>query len=280
MLELRNVDFAYKNQSHVIHDVSLTVNSGDFLAIVGRNGSGKTTLTRLIMSLIKPIKGDILFQGSIIPSNSPAKMAHHIGYVFQNPDHQIFHDTVAQEASYGPKQLGYTPEQTTTFVNEALNLTGLSNLAAAYPLSLSKGQKQRLTIASALAMRPKMLILDEPTSGQDALQRHQLLQLLIKLNEQGTTILLVTHDMELLSACAQRAIVMNKGHKAFDGTVAELFQDTVQLKSWGLIEPAALKISRQLAAFGVTQTASITELSHHLTTQLRRDDHAHSSANH
>lgn len=272
MLELRNVNFAYKNQSHVIHDLSLSVSPGDFLAIVGRNGSGKTTLTRLIMSLIKPISGDILFQGNIIPNCTPAKMAHHIGYVFQNPDRQIFHDTVIEEASYGPKQLGYTPEQTTTVVNEALAVTGLSHLASAYPLSLSKGEKQRLTIASALSMQPKMLILDEPTSGQDARQRNQLLQLLLKLNQQGTTILLVTHDMDLLSACAQRAIVMAKGHKAFDGTITELFQDTLQLNNWGLIEPAALKISRQLAAFGVTQTASITDLSHDLTTIIGRDD--------
>jgi len=270
MLELRKVHFAYKNQSHVIHDVSLTVTPGEFLAIVGRNGSGKTTLTRLIMSLIKPLRGDILFQGNIIPHCTPAKMAHHIGYVFQNPDRQIFHDTVTAEASYGPKQLGYTPEQTATFVNDALAVTGLSELANAYPLTLSKNQKQRLTIASALAMQPKMLILDEPTSGQDARQRDQLLQLLIKLNKQGTTILLVTHDMDLLSACAHRAIVMAKGHKVFDGTVAELFQDVLQLNNWGLTEPAALKISRQLAAVDVKPTTSISELSHHVATLFRR----------
>lgn len=274
MLELRNVDFAYKNQSTVIHDMSLTVSPGEFLAIVGRNGSGKTTLTRLIMALIKPTKGHILFQGSIIPNCSPAKMARHIGYVFQNPDRQIFHDTVAEETSYGPRQLGYTPEQTTAFVNEALAATGLSHLAKAYPLSLSKGEKQRLTIASALAMQPKMLILDEPTSGQDARQRDQILQLLIKLNKQGTTILLVTHDMDLLSACAQRAIVMAKGHKAFDGPVSELFEDTLQLNNWGLTEPTALKISRELATFGVKQTASINELRHDISTILRRNDYA------
>lgn len=279
MLELRKLNFAYKNQSHVIQDVSLTVSPGDFLAIVGRNGSGKTTLTRLIMSLIKPLSGDILFQGKVIPNCSPAKMAHHIGYVFQNPDRQIFHDTVAEEAAYGPTQLGYTPEETTTFVNEALEVTGLSALAGAYPLSLSKGQKQRLTIASALAMQPKMLILDEPTSGQDARQRNQLLQLLIKLNQQGTTILLVTHDMDLLAACAHRAIVMATGHKVFDGSVAELFQDTLQLKSWGLIEPTALKISRGLALCGVKPTASIQDLRDDVTTRLGRDNHAHSSTN-
>ncbi len=159
MLELKNVYFSYKAQSHVIHDVSLTVSPGDFLAIVGRNGSGKTTLTRLMMTLKKPIKGDLFYQGNSLQNSSPAKMAHHIGYVFQNPDRQIFHDTVAEEVAYGPKQIGCTPEQIQVFVHEALEVTGLSHLAETYPLSLSKGQKQRLTIASALSMKPKILIL-------------------------------------------------------------------------------------------------------------------------
>lgn len=272
MLELQNISFSYKAQSPVIHNVSLTVNSGDFLAIVGRNGSGKTTLTRLMMTLKKPTKGTILYQGDNVEKYTPAKMAHHIGYVFQNPDRQIFHDTVTEEVSYGPKQLGYTPEQIESFVAEALTLTGLSHLAAAYPLTLSKGQKQRVTIASALAMQPKILILDEPTSGQDSREREQLLRLLLKLNQQGTTILLVTHDMEFLSACAKRAIVMAKGHKVFDGSASELFQDTHQLSDWGLIEPTALKISRQLAALGIKQTASICQLGNDIVTMLRRND--------
>lgn len=272
MLELQNISFSYKAQTPVIHNVSLTVNSGDFLAIVGRNGSGKTTLTRLMMTLKKPTKGTILYQGNNVEKYTPAKMAHHIGYVFQNPDRQIFHDTVTEEVSYGPKQLGYTSEQIESFVKEALTLTGLSHLSAAYPLTLSKGQKQRVTIASALAMQPKILILDEPTSGQDAREREQLLELLLKLNQQGTTILLVTHDMEFLSSCAKRAIVMAKGHKVFDGSTSELFQDTHQLSDWGLIEPTALKISRQLASLGLKQTASIRQLGNDIVTMLRRND--------
>jgi energy-coupling factor transport system ATP-binding protein len=280
MLELRNVYFSYKAQSPVIHDVSLTVKYGEFLAIVGRNGSGKTTLTRLMMTLKKPTKGNLFFQGNSLETANPAKMAHHIGYVFQNPDRQIFHDTVAEEVAYGPKQIGCTPEQIQTYVKEALDVTELSQLAATYPLSLSKGQKQRLAIASALAMQPKILILDEPTSGQDAREREQLLQLLLKLHRQGTTILLVTHDMEFLSSCAQRAIVMSKGHKVFDGTVAELFHDTRQLTDWGLIEPVALKISRQLASFQISQTASITQLAHTIVNLLGRNDHAENSTHH
>lgn len=277
MLELKNVYFSYKPQSPVIHDVSLTVNPGEFLAIVGRNGSGKTTLTRLMMTLKKPTQGDIFFQGNSLKNTTPAKMAHHIGYVFQNPDRQIFHDTVMEEVAYGPKQIGCTLEQIQTYVKEALDVTGLSQLAASYPLTLSRGQKQRLAIASALAMRPKILILDEPTSGQDARERAQLLHLLLKLHQQGTTILLVTHDMEFLSACAQRAIVMAKGHKVFDGTVEDLFHDTHQLTVWGLTEPTTLKISRQLSSFQVSQTSSMTQLAHTIVNLLRRNEHAQNS---
>jgi len=278
MLNLQNVYFSYKAESSTIDNVSLLVNEGEFLAIVGRNGSGKTTLTRLMMTLRKPTSGEIFFQDQDTKEYTPAKMAHHIGYVFQNPDRQIFHDTVFEEAAYGPRQLGYSAEQIDMFVNEALAVTGLSGrLSTAYPLSLSKGQKQRLTIASALAMQPKMLILDEPTSGQDARERDQLLQLLLKLNAQGMTILLVTHDMEFLSSCAKRTIVMAKGQKVFDGTTAALFEDTCKLADWGLIEPTALKISRSLASLGTSPTSSIEQLGNDIVALIRRDEHAKNS---
>lgn len=271
MLELKNVCFAYKSQTPVIQDVSLAIHAGEFLGVVGRNGSGKTTLTRLMMALKKPDHGSLTFQGVSMHNATPAKMAHHIGYVFQNPDRQIFHDTVAEEAAYGPEQTGCPSERIQAVVHKALEVTGLSHLAGAYPLSLSKGQKQRLAIASALAMQPKMLILDEPASGQDAKEREQLLQLLIKLNRQGTAILLVTHDMEFLSSCAKRTIVMSQGHKVFDGATAELFHSTGQLSEWGLIEPVALKISRQLAAFRLPRTASISQLGNNIIALLGKE---------
>lgn len=274
MFELRNIHFAYKKKAPVIHDVSLTIHSGEFIGIVGRNGSGKTTLTRLMMGLLQPTAGKLIYQGNIIDNPTPAKMARYIGYVFQNPDRQIFHDTVAEEVAYGPKQLGYTPEEIQLFVQEALAQTGLLDLATAYPLSLSKGQKQRLTIASALAMQPKILILDEPTSGQDAREQKQLLELLLTLNAQGMTILLVTHDMELLSACAQKVFVMSKGHKVFDDSVTQLFHDIEPLKTWGLIQPAALRISQELADCKIEQTSSIHRLSQELLTRLGRYHHA------
>ncbi|GBG55344.1 cobalt ABC transporter ATP-binding protein [Sporomusaceae bacterium FL31] len=277
MLELQSVDFGYKAQTKAISNVSLVINPGEFLAIAGRNGSGKTTLTRLLMALKKPTAGDILLQGQSIKKFSPADMARHIGYVFQNPDRQIFRDTVQAEVSYGPEQLGYTPEHIQQYVQEALAVTGLTELAATYPSILSRGQKQRLAIASALAMQPAMLILDEPTSGQDAQECQQLLILLAKLHQQGKTIVLITHDMEILARYAERVIVMDHGHKVFDGLAAALFQDD-RLTQWGLSAPVAHKISRALASLSIKQTCTIQPLISQLSQRLRRDDHANASS--
>jgi energy-coupling factor transport system ATP-binding protein len=269
MLECCSVDFSYKAQTQAIQQVSLTIHAGEFLAIAGRNGSGKTTLTRLLMALRKPTSGDILLHGTSTKPYSPADMAHHIGYVFQNPDRQIFRDTVFSEVSYGPEQLGYSPEQIQAYTQEALAVTGLSALAGAYPSTLSRGQKQRLAIASALAMQPALLILDEPTSGQDAQECQKLLALLNKLHAQGKTILLITHDMEILAHHAQRVIVMDHGRKGFDGSPAELFQHE-DLAAWGLSAPSAFTISRSVAAFGIRQTCLMEPLIRELSQKLRR----------
>lgn len=277
MLELKNVCFAYNKQAPVINNVSLTINHGEFLAVAGRNGSGKTTLTRLIMALKKPSSGEIILESQPTRKSGPADMARSIGYVFQNPDRQIFRDTVIDEISYGPEQLGYTPELISELVNQALTATGLTKLSNAYPPSLSRGQKQRLAIASALAMQPKMLILDEPTSGQDGRERDQLMQLLTKLNQQGLAILLITHDMDLLTTYAKRVVVMDNGTKAFDGSVSELFGNARQLKKWGLTEPTAMNISQALANYGIAPTTSISELSNKLIDIVGRNTHAKGS---
>lgn len=259
MLELQTVGFGYKKQSTLLHDISFTVKQGEFVVIAGRNGSGKTTVTRLIMALRKPVKGSILWEGQTTQKSTPADMARHIGYVFQNPDRQIFHDTVAAEIAYGPIQLNYSAAQVEELVAEALTVTSLGPYRQADPLTLSKGQKQRLAIASALAMQPKMLILDEPTSGQDALERTQLMELLATLHRQGKTILLITHDMDTLAAYAERVVVIHKGCNVFDGGVTELFAHPA-LADWGLTVPTAVTLSRALAGYGIEQCNTIPKL--------------------
>jgi len=267
MLELRSVDFYYQSHTKVLSSISLSIQQGEFLVIAGRNGSGKTTLTRLLMALKKPVGGDILFQGKNIQPCTPADMARHIGYVFQNPDRQIFHDTVFSEVSYGPEQLGYSSDDVTAFVHQALTATDLDDVADTSPAILSRGQKQRLAIASAMAMQPKILILDEPTSGQDAKQRQQLLAVLKDLHQQGKTIILITHDMDILAAYAQRVIVMSGGFKVFDGTSEQLFTHD-ELERWGLSRPTALTISQALSPYGIQTTAAIQPLIQSLSLHL------------
>lgn len=260
MLEFAGVNFNYSPGKPILKNVSLKVKDGEFVAVVGRNGSGKTTLTKLAMSLLKPAEGQVMFNGINTKKHTVADMARHIGYVFQNPDRQIFRDTVAQEVAYGPEQLGFAADRKAQAVEQALALTGLAGLAEAYPRTLSKGEKQRVAIASALAMQPQMLILDEPTSGQDARERERLLQLLVNLNNQGMTIILITHDMDILARYVPRVIVMAEGVKAFDGKVSELFTGGQIIDGWGLVEPAAVKISREMLKYGVPATMRIEEL--------------------
>ncbi len=259
MLEFDNVSYCYKRGQYAVKDVSLKVAAGEFVAVVGRNGSGKTTLTRLVMALLKPAGGRIMLDGRDAAGRSTADMARQIGYVFQNPDRQIFRDTVAAEAAYGPEQLGFSADEAAAAVAEALTATGLSEMAEAYPRSLSKGQKQRLAVASTLALRPRMLILDEPTSGQDAREKLALMELLAGLNANGVAIVLVTHDMELVARYAGRAVVMAEGRKVFDGSIRELFAGG-ELATWGLREPAAAAISRRLADLGVAPAIMPAEL--------------------
>lgn len=251
MLEVQNVNFCYKPGEYVVKSVSFTVNDGEFVAIAGRNGSGKTTVTRLIMSLLKPAAGRILLDGEDTARLKTAAIARQIGYVFQNPDRQIFRDTVAQEIAYGPEQLGFSPAEVTRAVEAAMAAAGLTELAGAYPRTLSKGQKQRVAIASTLAMKPRMMILDEPTSGQDAKEKRRLLQLLARLNAQGMTVILVTHDMELIGDFSRRVLVMADGAKVFDGAPARLFAGSDDVREWGLREPAAAHVARGLRELGL-----------------------------
>lgn len=259
MLEIENVSFCYRPGQYAVREVSLKVADGEFVAVAGRNGSGKTTLTRLVMGLMKPAAGRILLDGRSIAGSPTAVIARQVGYVFQNPDRQIFRDTVAEEVAYGPEQLGFGADEVRAAVGTALEATDLADLAAAYPRSLSKGQRQRLAIASALALAPRLLILDEPTSGQDAREKAALMAVLAGLNAQGTAIILVTHDMELLARHTRRAVVMAAGRVVFDGGVRELFAGGEDVSAWGLRAPAAARVAGGLKTFGITAEAIVPE---------------------
>lgn len=253
MLEIREVSFSYPGQSPALNKVSVSIAPGEFIGLAGRNGSGKTTLTRLMVGLTKPAAGQVLLDGKPAQDCGPAVMARSVGYVFQNPDRQIFRDTVATEVAYGPEQMDWNETERQAAVADALSMTGLTELADAYPRGLARSFRQKVAIASALALRPRLLILDEPTSGQDEEEKQQLMQLLGDLNRRGLGVILVTHDMELLLEHTRRTVVLHHGEKVFDGPTIGLFADPSRdVGVWGLRVPDAAAVAGKLTKIKIS----------------------------
>jgi len=268
VLEIQQVSFAYPGHAPALKNVSLSIQAGEFIGLAGRNGSGKTTLTRLMVGLGKPASGQVMLDGKPANDGGPAVMARSVGYVFQNPDRQIFRDTVASEVAYGPEQMDWSDDERQVAVDDALAMTGLIEVAQAYPRGLARSFRQRIAIASALALKPRLLILDEPTSGQDAEEKKQLMQLLGKLNGQGIGVILVTHDMEMLLEHTRRTVVLHQGEKVYDGATQELFANpSHDVGAWGLRVPDVAAIAAKFAKI-TGAVRSVEELAASINHQL------------
>lgn len=250
MLRVSDVAFGYVPEQTLFKDVSFTIESGEFLAVGGRNGCGKTTITRLLVGLETPRTGRIFYNDTDITGWTPAKRSQYIGYVFQQPDRQMFRPTVAQEVAFGPEQQGYSRAEVKEITAQALERVRLSDKADAYPPLLHRGEKQRVAIASALAMQSEILILDEPTSGQDGTETKELLGLLQSLRKDGLAIVLITHDMEIIASQCSRVLVMGNQTKAFDGSPEELFTKRDDLEALGLERPACVSLSMSVPSLG------------------------------
>lgn len=259
MLSLDNVKFGYTKDRLVIKGISVAIEQGEMVAICGKNGSGKTTLTRLIMGVEDVNSGKIFYQGEDITKVSVSKRGHYIGYVFQRPDRQMFKATVAEEIAFGPEQLGYSKSEVKEITKNVMEKVGITDYAKEYPLNLRRGLKQRIAIASALAMRSKIIILDEPTSGQDGRETIELLNILKELNNEGITILLVTHDMDIVAEYCQRVLVIREGELAFDNTPEELFTNCPELYDLGLDKPICVKVSEDIPELGYCNTMAVFE---------------------
>lgn len=257
MLEMKDVSFQYDNGVPVLEHINVQIGEGEFIGLGGRNGCGKTTVTRLLMGLEKPVAGEILYNGQVINDLPASERSHFIGYVFQRPERQMFRPTVRDEVAYGPQQLGMSPAEVRRSVKEALAATDLTALAEAYPPNLNRGEKQRVAIASAIAMHTKYLVLDEPTSGQDSEDKEDLMRLLTALNANGLTILIISHDMDIFAEYCQRILVIGHHTKAFDGTPQELFTKRDDLYELGLSRPDAVALS--LAVPGCPYCKSMQE---------------------
>jgi energy-coupling factor transport system ATP-binding protein len=252
ILEVADLWFWYDDEgAPVLRGLDLGVQRGEFLALVGANGSGKTTLTKHFNGLLRPRHGAVRVDGQDASARSVGELARHVGYLFQNPEQQIFSPTVRQELSFGPHNLGLPVVEVRVRVEHALNRFRLFDVADSPPAILSYGLRRRVTLASLAAMDPPVLVLDEPTVGLDAPALAETFGWLTELHARGRTIVLVTHDMSLAARHADRAVAMHEGQILASAPPVELFQRQDMLDRISLAPPPVLALSRALAPLGM-----------------------------
>jgi energy-coupling factor transporter ATP-binding protein EcfA2 len=249
VVEARNVWYQYESGTVALQGVNLMLYRGEMLALLGQNGSGKTTLAKILAGIYRASRGEVRVLGMDLRSRRVrSRLPLSVGYVFQNPDHQLFRRKVRDEVDYGLSNLGMDAARRRQAVALALEAVGLTALADEDPLFLGKGQRQRLAVAAVLAMGPDIVIVDEPTTGQDDRMVAGIMTLLCSLQQQGKTILVITHDMRLVAEHCQRVVVFREGKQVFTGTPAALFGDTAALSMTGLQAPPAAALAARLRA--------------------------------
>jgi len=246
IIVMEEVEYVYPNGTKALKGVNLKIREGEFVAIIGQNGSGKTTLIKHIVGLLKPTNGIVKVFGIDTRHINISRLAWKIGYVYQCPDHQLFCTSVYEECAYALRNAGMSEEEIRERVSRVLEIVGLSGLEDVPPYFLSKGQRQRLAVAAVLAMEPEVIVVDEPTTGQDFVQSKGIMNLLKKLNESGRTIIVVTHNMRLVAEYAERVIVLKEGRVIADGDVREVMGDFELLRSTFLNPPQVTVLARKL----------------------------------
>lgn len=268
ILIVEDLSHTYENGHEALQDINLTVNEGDFVAIIGQNGAGKSTLCKHFNNLLSPTKGKVLYRGKDISEKTTSELAQNIGYVFQNPDHQIFCTSVIEEVMYGLKVKKVSESERKKKALEVLEFVGLAEHAEKHPYTLSKGLRQRLAVASILVLEPEVLIIDEPTTGQDWQGIQDILSLIKKLNDFGHTIIVITHNMEIVTEYADRVFIMGNGSLLKDCPPDQTFFDKNILKQAKITPPQLTQLADQL---GINE--HITTSSKLVSCILRRPQH-------
>ncbi len=221
-IRIENLSFRYPNGVLALSGVSLEIAPGEQVAIIGQNGAGKTTLVKHLNGLLLPTEGRVLIGDWDTRQYPVAKLARRVGYVFQNPDEQLFTKTVADEIAFGPRNLGYSNERIQTLVEDALQLTQLQEMHTMNPYDLSPTWRKMVAVASILAMDTPILIFDEPTTGQDAASVERLATIIAEMKRRGKTVLTITHDIDFCAENFERVIVMGGGKVLLDGAAREV----------------------------------------------------------
>jgi energy-coupling factor transport system ATP-binding protein len=239
LVEFRDVAFAYEPETPVLQGINLTVRAGDIIAVLGPNGAGKTTLVKHAIGLLKPKQGQVLLEGVDTRELSVAQIAHTIGYVFQSPSHMLFAPTVREELAFGPQNLGFSRETIDQNVAEAVDILNLKGLEDYPPLGLSFGQQKRVSIGAILAMRSRILVMDEPTAGQDYKNYMAFMNAILRLPN-FAAILFISHDVDLAVCYANRVILVHDGTIAADGPPNEVLADFELLRRCRVVPTSLL----------------------------------------
>ncbi|MBD3191341.1 MAG: ATP-binding cassette domain-containing protein [Candidatus Heimdallarchaeota archaeon] len=243
LIEFENVCFRYtKEQEYVLKNISFTIDAGELVGIVGNNGAGKTTLVKHLNGLLKPKKGIVKINEEDISHKPISKMATLVGLAFQNPNHQLFADSVYKELEFGPKNLGLPEEERKRIINEIVEQFQIDHLLSRSPIELSGGERRIVAIASVLTMNQKILVLDEPTYGQDYRQKQRLGEYFQELSKKGVTVIVVSHDVDFIIDFIPRVLVLADGEIIADGKTPEVFSQKEILNQAALTHPILMDL--------------------------------------
>jgi len=251
IIEIEGVTFSYPSVDKALDDVSLTIHKGEFVAIMGENGAGKTTLVKHLNGLLRPQEGRIKIDGADIADLSVANLARKVGLVFQNPDDQLFSENVEEEISFALRNFGFGSDVIDKRVDWAVNLLDLERYRKSSPFILSGGERKRVALGSVLAWDPEIVVLDEPTIGQDYAQKERLRHFLMQLRTQGKTIVIVTHDVEFVAECKPRIVLMADGKIIADGPIKKVMTDKEAMARASVTPPEVTKVFQQLSEYGL-----------------------------
>ena len=261
VLELEHVTFTYPARIPVtaLRDVSLTIHKGEFVAIIGQNGSGKTTLVKQFLGLLDPTEGTVKVDGEDVSELTIGSIAKSVSLILQNPDYQLFSISVQKELEFGLRNLGLPEEEISQRVEAALNEVGLKEVRDIFPFRLSFGDRRKVAAAAGIAMDPEVLILDEPTTAQDYVGRHVLCQIASRMRDQGKTIIMISHDMDLVAQYADRIVVMTGGRIIVDGPKRAVFDMKDELEQAFLKPPQITQLSQLLRDYGIKENLVTVE---------------------
>jgi len=245
-IEIQDLHYTYPGGVEALRGISLTIKPGEQVAMVGQNGSGKTTLVKHLNGLLQPTSGSVLIGGWDTKKAAVAKLAARVGYVFQNPDEQLFSSTVGMEVAFGPHNLGYGDEKVSALVKDALALTELSDKTATNPYDLSATWRKMVALASIISMDTEIVIFDEPTTGQDALSVARIANIIAELRKRGKTVITITHDIDFCAENFERVIALSQGQVLLDGTANEVLGQENILAQTYVDPPQLTRLGKRL----------------------------------